>query len=96
MFFEKGALRNFAKFTEKTRASESVFNKIAGLWPATLVKKRLSYRFFAVNFAKFLRTLFLQNILVLSVLVFLYHTRVVIKNPVKHQKMACLAKIVNS
>ena len=53
MFFEKGALRNFAKFTEKTRASESVFNKIAGLWPATLVKKRLSYRFFAVNFAKF-------------------------------------------
>ena len=63
MFFEKGALRNFAKFTEKTHVSESVFNKIAGLWPATLVKKRLSYRFFAVNFAKFLRTLFYRTFL---------------------------------
>ena len=29
--------------------------------PATLLKKRLSHRCFPVNFAKFLRTLFLQN-----------------------------------
>ena len=29
--------------------------------PATLLKKRLWYRYFPVNFAKFLRTTFLQN-----------------------------------
>ena len=32
------------------------------LRPATLLKKRLWHRCFLVNFAKFLRTLFLQNI----------------------------------
>ena len=38
------------------------FNKVAGLRPATLLKKRLWHRYFPVNFAKFLRTPFLQNI----------------------------------
>ena len=37
------------------------FNKVAGLRPATLLKKRLWNRCFPVNFAKFLRTSFLQN-----------------------------------
>ena len=37
------------------------FNKIAGLRPATLLKKRLWHKCFPVNFAKFLRTPFLQN-----------------------------------
>ena len=32
-----------------------------GLRPATLLKKRLRHRCFSVNFAKFLRTPFLQN-----------------------------------
>ena len=41
----KGVLRNFAKF----------------LRPTTLLKKRLWHRSFPVNFAKFLRTPFLQN-----------------------------------
>ena len=36
---------------------ESLFNKVASLSPATLLKKRLWYRCFPVNFAKFLRTL---------------------------------------
>ena len=35
-------------------------NKVAGQ-PATLLKKRLWHRRFPVNFAKFLRTPFLQN-----------------------------------
>ena len=39
---------------------EFLFNKVAGLRPATLLKKRLWYRC-PVKFAKFLRTLFLQN-----------------------------------
>ena len=39
---------------------ESLFNKVAGR-PATLLKKRPLHDCFPVNFAKFLRTLFVQN-----------------------------------
>ena len=42
VFCKKGILRNFAKH----------------LQAATLLKKRLWHRYFPVNFAKFLRTLF--------------------------------------
>ena len=35
---------------------ESLFNKVAVLRPANLLKNRLWYRYFPVNFAKFLRT----------------------------------------
>ena len=48
----KGVLRNFTKF---------FFNKVAGLMPATLLKKRLWHRCFPVNLEKFLKTLLLQN-----------------------------------
>ena len=37
---------------------EPLFNKVTGLSPATLFKKRLWHRCFPVNFAKFLRTPF--------------------------------------
>ena len=40
---------------------ESFLNKVAGLSPATLLKKRLWHRCFPLNFAKFSRTPFLQN-----------------------------------
>ena len=36
-------------------------NPMIGLRPATLLKKRLWYRYFPVNLAKFLRIPFLQN-----------------------------------
>ena len=35
---------------------ESLFNKVAGLRFATLLKKKLRHRCFPVNFAKFLKT----------------------------------------
>ena len=38
-----------------------LFNKVAGLRPATFLKKRLWHSCFLVNFAKFLRTPFSQN-----------------------------------
>ena len=57
----KGALRNFTKFKGKHLCQSLFFNKVAGLKPATLLKKRLLHRCFPVNFANFLRTLFLQN-----------------------------------
>ena len=50
----KGILRNFARFTGK-QLCQSPF------WPATLLKKSLWHKCFPVNFAKFLRTPFLQN-----------------------------------
>ena len=57
----KGVLRNFGKFTEKRLCQGLFFNKVAGLRPATLFKKRLWHRCFPVNFVKSLRTPFLQN-----------------------------------
>ena len=56
----KGVLRNFATFTRKHLCQSLYFNKVAGLRPATLLKNRLWHRYFPVNFAKFLRTPFLQ------------------------------------
>ena len=60
IFCKKCFLRNFAKFIGKHLCQSLFFNKVAGR-PVTLLKKRLWYRCFPVNFAKFLRTPFLQN-----------------------------------
>ena len=57
VFCKKGALRNFAKLTGKHLCQSLFFNKVAGLRPATLLKKRLWHRWFPVNFAKFLEQL---------------------------------------
>ena len=58
LFCKKGALENFEKLTGKHLCQNLFFNKVAGLRPATLLKKRLWYRYFLVNFARFLRTPF--------------------------------------
>ena len=58
---KKGVPRIFAKFTGKHLCQSLFFNKVADLRSATLLKKSLWYRCFPVNFAKFLRTPFLQN-----------------------------------
>ena len=60
VFCEKGVLRNFAKFTGKHVCP---FDKVEGLRPANLLKKRLWHRCFPVNFAKFLRTPFFTELL---------------------------------
>ena len=58
---KKGALRNFAELRRKDLWQSLFFNKVAGLRPVVLLKKRLWHRFCCVNFAKFLRTPSLQN-----------------------------------
>ena len=58
---QKGVLGNLAKFKEKRLCQSPSFNKVAGLRPATLLKKRLWHKCFPVNFAKFLRTSFLTK-----------------------------------
>ena len=47
---------------ENTCARVSFFNKVAGLRPATLLKKRLWHRCFPVNFAKFLTSFFTEHL----------------------------------
>ena len=68
----KGVLRNFTKFTGKHLYQSLFFNKVAGLRPETLLQKRLWHRCFPVNFAKLLRTPFLQNTSGRLLLIFLF------------------------
>ena len=58
---KNGVLRNLEKFRGKHLCQRLFFNKVAGLRLATLLKKWLWHRCFPMNFAKFLRTPFLQN-----------------------------------
>ena len=53
VFYKKGVLKNFAKFTKKRLYQSLLFNKVVGPRPATLLKRRLWYRCFPVNFAIF-------------------------------------------
>ena len=57
LFCKKSVLRNFAKFTGKHLCLNLFLNKVVGLKPATLLKKRLWRKCFPVNFTKFLRKL---------------------------------------
>ena len=57
---KKIVLRIFAKFTGKHLCQRFYFSKIAGQ-AYNFIKKSLWYRYFPTNFAKFLRTTFLQN-----------------------------------
>ena len=61
VFCKKVVLRNVANFTGKHLCRSLFFNKVTGLRPVTLLKRRLWHRWFFVNFAKFLRTLFLTE-----------------------------------
>ena len=57
----RGVLKTFAKFTRKHLCQSVLFNKVAGIRPATLLKRRPWHRCFYVNFAKLPRTTFFQN-----------------------------------
>ena len=62
VFYNKSRSQKFHKIHRKTPVPESLFfNKVAGLRPATLLKKKLWHSCFPVNFAEFLRAPFLQN-----------------------------------
>ena len=55
---KKGVLKIFTKFTGKHLCQSLLFNKIAGLRPTILLKKRLWDRCFPVNFVRFPRAPF--------------------------------------
>ena len=50
VFCKKDVLKNLAKFTGKQLWQSLFFNKIAGLMPTTLLKKRLWHKFFFCEF----------------------------------------------
>ena len=58
---KKGVLKNVTKFTGKNLCQGLFFNKVTGLRPATLLKKRLWHRCLPVNFVTFLRTPFITE-----------------------------------
>ena len=61
VFFKKGVLENFTKFTEKHLCWSLFLIMLQAFRPATLLKERLWHMCFPVNFAKFWRKSFLQN-----------------------------------
>ena len=46
VLYKKSALRDFAKFTGKHLCQSLFFNKVSGLRPATLLKKRIWHSVF--------------------------------------------------
>ena len=60
-YIKEGVLRNYIKFTGKHLCQSLFLNKVAGLRPATLLKKRLWHRCFSVKFVKFLRSPFYRT-----------------------------------
>ena len=61
VFSEKRFSYKFHKIHRKTSVPILFFNKVAGLRPASLLKKRPWHRCFPLNFAKFLRTPFYRR-----------------------------------
>ena len=66
--FVEAVVQACSKFTGKHLCQSLLFNKVAGLRPATLLRRILWHRCFPVNFMKFLRRPFLQNTFVLLLL----------------------------
>ena len=63
MFYKKGFVKNFTKFTGKHLCQGLFFDKVVSLRPVTLLKKRLWHRCFLVNFAIFLRApIFIEHL----------------------------------
>ena len=62
MFYKKAVVKNLLIFSRKHLSWSLSFNKIAGVRPATLLKKRSQQRCFPVDIATFLRTSILKNI----------------------------------
>ena len=58
VFCKKGVLRNCAKFTGKPLCRRLFFNKVAGLRPATLIKKKTLAQVFSREFCEISKNIF--------------------------------------
>ena len=62
VFCTKSFSQKFRKIRRKTPVPGSLFNKVTGVRPATLLKKGIWHMSFLVNFEKFLRTLSTEHL----------------------------------
>ena len=69
-FVNKVVLRNLAKFTGKHMCQGLFFGKVTGLWPATLLKKRLA-QVFSSEFCKISTNTFSYRTPLVAAFVFL-------------------------
>ena len=74
MFFRLGVL--FLNIQRKTTEFESLFDKVTGLQSCSFIKKRLQFRYYFLNIAKFLRTA-----------LFIEHFRWLVFDPVSHLRL---------
>ena len=73
VLYKKGVLKSFAKFTWKHLWQSLFFNKVAGLSPASLLKKSLWHRYFPENFTKLLllvQDIYLTKVILLPFTIF--------------------------
>ena len=61
VFYKKGVLRNFTKFTRKRLCQSLFFSKAAGLTPATLFKKETLVQGFSCEFCEISKNIFLHR-----------------------------------
>ena len=61
VFYKKGVLRNFTKFTRKRLCQSLFFSKAAGLTPATLFKKETQVQGFSCEFCEISQNTFLHR-----------------------------------
>ena len=61
VFRKKGVLRNFAKFTGKHLRQSLFFNKVAGLRPATSLKKETLAQVFSCEFCEISKNTFFHR-----------------------------------
>ena len=62
VFYKKAVLRNFAKLTGKHLRQSLFFGKVAGLSPATLLKKRLWHSYFSCEYCEICKNTFSYRI----------------------------------
>ena len=88
VFYDKRLFRNFTKFTGKHLCQSSFFNKVAGLKPATLLKKRLA-QVFSCEFCEISKGTFFTEHLLTTASGFLVNLE-----KIKHGKVGFITEII--
>ena len=61
VFYKKGVVRNFTKFIGKHLCLSLFFNKVAGLRPATFIKKETMAQVFSYEFCEISKNTFFHR-----------------------------------
>ena len=83
MFNKIGLLKVFCKINRKTPVLESLFNKVTGLYPATLLKENTPIQVFSDEFSEIFKTSFLIKHLQATASVLRKNILPILKSPLK-------------